>query len=99
MSHELPFLHSFLLCHLRRDLKHECAIRPVLSRQHSHEPRKFNEISHYLASPLFFFALLPKHDNNMTGEENGNGNGTPVVGTNTVKMGLAQMLKGGVIVS
>lgn len=30
---------------------------------------------------------------------NGESNGTPRVGTNTVKMGLAQMLKGGVIVS
>jgi len=28
-----------------------------------------------------------------------NGNGAPRVGTDTVKMGLAQMLKGGVIVS
>ena len=34
----------------------------------------------------------------MTGT-NGNGNGVPRVGTDTVKMGLAQMLKGGVIVS
>lgn len=35
----------------------------------------------------------------MTGT-NGNGNGTaPKIGTNAVKMGLAQMLKGGVIVS
>jgi hypothetical protein len=32
----------------------------------------------------------------MAGE---NGNGIPRVGTDTVKMGLAQMLKGGVIVS
>ena len=30
---------------------------------------------------------------------NGNGNGAPKVGTDTVKQGLAQMLKGGVIVS
>jgi len=30
---------------------------------------------------------------------NGNGNGNIQIGTNTVKMGLAQMLKGGVIVS
>ena len=30
---------------------------------------------------------------------NGNGNGVPKVGTDTVKQGLAQMLKGGVIVS
>ena len=30
---------------------------------------------------------------------NGNGNGSAVVGTSTVKQGLAQMLKGGVIVS
>jgi hypothetical protein len=30
---------------------------------------------------------------------NGNGNGEIRIGTDTVKMGLAQMLKGGVIVS
>jgi hypothetical protein len=30
---------------------------------------------------------------------NGNGNGSALVGTSTVKQGLAQMLKGGVIVS
>lgn len=30
---------------------------------------------------------------------NGNGNGSARVGTSTVKQGLAQMLKGGVIVS
>ena len=30
---------------------------------------------------------------------NGNGNGAPKIGTDTVKQGLAQMLKGGVIVS
>jgi len=30
---------------------------------------------------------------------NGNGNGSAQVGTSRVKMGLAQMLKGGVIVS
>jgi hypothetical protein len=36
----------------------------------------------------------------MTGSNgNGNGNGSAVVGTSTVKQGLAQMLKGGVIVS
>ena len=36
----------------------------------------------------------------MTGTNgNGNGNGSAVVGTSTVKQGLAQMLKGGVIVS
>ena len=36
----------------------------------------------------------------MTGTNgNGNGNGAPKVGTDTVKQGLAQMLKGGVIVS
>ena len=36
----------------------------------------------------------------MTGSTNGGSNGsTPRVGTDTVKMGLAQMLKGGVIVS
>jgi pyridoxal 5'-phosphate synthase pdxS subunit len=34
----------------------------------------------------------------MTGT-NGNGNGAPRVGTDRVKQGLAQMLKGGVIVS
>jgi pyridoxal 5'-phosphate synthase pdxS subunit len=34
----------------------------------------------------------------MTGA-NGNGNGAPRVGTDRVKQGLAQMLKGGVIVS
>jgi len=34
----------------------------------------------------------------MTGT-NGNGNGSARVGTSTVKQGLAQMLKGGVIVS
>ena len=33
------------------------------------------------------------------GNGNGNGNGNAVVGTSTVKQGLAQMLKGGVIVS
>jgi len=33
------------------------------------------------------------------GNGNGNGNGSAVVGTSTVKQGLAQMLKGGVIVS
>ena len=33
------------------------------------------------------------------GNGNGNGNGAPKVGTDTVKQGLAQMLKGGVIVS
>jgi len=32
----------------------------------------------------------------MTGT-NGNGNGSAIVGTSTVKQGLAQMLKGGVI--
>ena len=32
-------------------------------------------------------------------ETNGNGNGNARVGTSTVKQGLAQMLKGGVIVS
>jgi pyridoxal biosynthesis lyase PdxS len=32
-------------------------------------------------------------------ETNGNGNGTARVGTTIVKQGLAQMLKGGVIVS
>lgn len=36
----------------------------------------------------------------MTGSNgNGNGNGSARVGTSTVKQGLAQMLKGGVIVS
>ena len=37
----------------------------------------------------------------MTGTNgtNGNGSSAPRVGTDTVKMGLAQMLKGGVIVS
>lgn len=36
----------------------------------------------------------------MTGTNgNGNGNGSTRVGTSTVKQGLAQMLKGGVIVS
>lgn len=36
----------------------------------------------------------------MTGTNgNGNGNGSARVGTSTVKQGLAQMLKGGVIVS
>ena len=30
---------------------------------------------------------------------NGNGNGSARIGTSTVKQGLAQMLKGGVIVS
>lgn len=36
----------------------------------------------------------------MTGTNgNGNGNGSAKVGTSTVKQGLAQMLKGGVIVS
>ena len=33
------------------------------------------------------------------GNGNGNGNGSAKVGTSTVKQGLAQMLKGGVIVS
>jgi len=33
------------------------------------------------------------------GNGNGNGNGSTRVGTSTVKQGLAQMLKGGVIVS
>ena len=33
------------------------------------------------------------------GNGNGNGNGSARVGTSTVKQGLAQMLKGGVIVS
>jgi len=35
----------------------------------------------------------------MTGSSNGNGNGSARVGTDRVKQGLAQMLKGGVIVS
>jgi pyridoxal biosynthesis lyase PdxS len=35
----------------------------------------------------------------MAGADGTNGNGAPRVGTDTVKMGLAQMLKGGVIVS
>eukprot|EP00566_Odontella_aurita_P032782 CAMPEP_0113532038 /NCGR_PEP_ID=MMETSP0015_2-20120614/3826_1 /TAXON_ID=2838 /ORGANISM="Odontella" /LENGTH=47 /DNA_ID=CAMNT_0000430933 /DNA_START=115 /DNA_END=258 /DNA_ORIENTATION=+ /assembly_acc=CAM_ASM_000160 len=33
------------------------------------------------------------------GSNGSNGNGAPKIGTDTVKQGLAQMLKGGVIVS
>ena len=39
-----------------------------------------------------------KHNRNMS-DSNGNGNESARVGTSTVKQGLAQMLKGGVIVS
>ena len=39
-----------------------------------------------------------RQNNKMTGT-NANDNGAPKVGTDTIKQGLAQMLKGGVIVS
>jgi hypothetical protein len=51
---------------------------------------------HHRLRHIYFY----KHfeEGKMSGT-NGNGNGSARVGTSTVKQGLAQMLKGGVIVS
>jgi hypothetical protein len=50
---------------------------------------------HHHSRHIYFY----KHFENKMSGTNGNGNGSARVGTSTVKQGLAQMLKGGVIVS